>query len=292
MIVSPAGVTSTVDHISFQALSHGDLIHLTPRAPALEGDPSLLVDYQYFRLELVFPEAQAPRQHSVTLSTRPDTICSLKFLLPSPMVGALMGRGGTTVRNICVAYDCNIEVSPWGSFHPAATLAQCRTVQCFANNTKSLCQSMSQVIDTVFANDHEATYLKLILPTASISELASARLSEIQTLTGASLLLRAPDPVFRDEQFLECKGTPQAFVQALTHICSSLHFPLPYNFGTEYGPPASTAGNIAREPETSASRKRALQTIPLPRETKRSKPHSWRPNQGPGSRGRGRGHHS
>jgi hypothetical protein len=62
-------------HFDFQPPSHGDLVHLTPRAPPIEGDPGVLQDYQYFRLKLDFPEIKT--QAGVSLLDRDEGSYSL-----------------------------------------------------------------------------------------------------------------------------------------------------------------------------------------------------------------------
>jgi hypothetical protein len=50
VLMSSNGERRVANHEHFQPLFHGDLIHLTPRAPPIEGGPRVLSDYQYFRL--------------------------------------------------------------------------------------------------------------------------------------------------------------------------------------------------------------------------------------------------
>ena len=113
VVVTSDGVSRRVKYDMFTPLSHGNLIHLTPLAPAIVGDPSVLLKYSYFQLILDFPESKIENDKEGDVDDSAD-ICSIKFLLPSAMVGTLMGRGGETIRAIRADNDCDIEVSPWG----------------------------------------------------------------------------------------------------------------------------------------------------------------------------------
>ena len=108
-------------------------------------------------------------ENPVDLHEEYAVICSLKFLLPSAMVGTLMGKGGETIRAIRAENECDIQVSPWGSFHPAAAHSQGRTVQCFAESRGALCSSIIAILELIFADDRGAAKFKLILPTKSTS---------------------------------------------------------------------------------------------------------------------------
>ena len=91
-MVTSEGVSRRVKYDMFTPLSHGDLIHLTPLAPAIVGDPSVLLKYSYFQFNLDFPESKIENDKEGDVDDSAD-ICSIKFLLPSAMVGTLMGRG-------------------------------------------------------------------------------------------------------------------------------------------------------------------------------------------------------
>ena len=115
-------------------LSHRDVIHLTPLASPIQGDPSTLLDYKYFRLELDFPEAQTqasgPEVQDLADAghARPN---SLRILVPSSKMGRLIGTGGSTIRQLKQDCQCDLETFPWGSFHPCApSHYHGRTVQC------------------------------------------------------------------------------------------------------------------------------------------------------------------
>ena len=58
VITSDMGETRLVTHNAFELISHGDVIHLSPLAPPVQGDSIALLEYKNFRLELDFPEAQ------------------------------------------------------------------------------------------------------------------------------------------------------------------------------------------------------------------------------------------
>ena len=150
------------NHTDFQPLLHGDLIHLTPRAPPIHGDSGALKDYQYFQLELDFPDITT-RGGALSDKDEESLNISLKFLLHSPLVGKLMGMGGSAIQQIRAANSCDLCVSPWGSFHPAAVTSQGRTVQCFAKTPGSLSSSLIAVLDTVFADSRRSAHLQFVL---------------------------------------------------------------------------------------------------------------------------------
>ena len=288
VLVSQTGVSRVINYYDFQPLMHGDLIHLTPRAPPIQGDPSVLYDYHCFRFELDFP-AIIPRADALVQSDRdresPDI--SFKFLLSSPMVGKLMGTGGSTIRQIRDANNCELCVSPWGSFHPRAVASHGRTVQCFAKTQGALIHSLMAVLETIFAEDRKSAHLQLVLPTELTSSISPARLSEIQESSGVTLFSRPPNPLFTEEQFLECRGSLEAFTNLLPLLCALFCFPLPYQYGTEYEPLSTVP--IDSTSSQRWKRKRYVERASH-RVEKRSKQHTWGPKRGgPGRRGGGPG---
>ena len=132
-----------------------------------------------------------------------------------------MGIGGSAIQQIRAANSCDLCVSPWGSFHPAAITCQGRTVQCFAKTPGSLSSSLTAVLDTIFADSRRSAHLQFVL-TQVIATLAPARLSEIQQSSGVTLYIRPPDSLFPDEQFLECRGSLEAFAKLFPLLCASL----------------------------------------------------------------------
>lgn len=89
VISSTAGESRLVTHNAFRTgmlLSHRDVIHLTPLASPIQGDPSTLLDYKYFRLELDFPEAQTqasgPEVQTWRMPVMPVQILSRYLSLP------------------------------------------------------------------------------------------------------------------------------------------------------------------------------------------------------------------
>ena len=230
VILHPNGESRVANHADFQPLSHGDLIHLTPCAPPIGGDPSILHNYQYFRFELDFPDINPQGGVAILGRDVESQDPSLKFLLHSPLVGKLMGPGGSTIQQIRDANNCDVSVSPWGSFHPAAVSSQGRTVECVAKTLGSLSSSIMAVLITIFAENRQLAHLHFILPKEVIHSIGPARLSEIQESSGVTLYLRPPNPIFADEQILEGQGSLEAFAKLLPLLCASLRFPLPYQY--------------------------------------------------------------
>jgi hypothetical protein len=280
------GDSRLVSHDTFLPLAHGDLIHLTPRAPPIVGDPGTLFEYDYFKLELDFPETKVKpgNENSVNIREEYAVISSLKFLLPSAMVGMLMGTGGETIRAIRTEHECDIQVSPWGSFHPAAAHSQGRTVQCFAETRGALCCSIIAILELI-ADDRGAAKFKLILPSESTKVLDGARLAELQVSSGATVYLLPAEPAFTDEQFLECKGSTAALAKLLPQLCSLMHLPLPYRYGTHYGAPVVSSRPRSDEPSLRGKRTRVIERSGQ-RAAKRGKPHAWGSSR---ARGRGKG---
>jgi hypothetical protein len=287
VIFNPNGESRVVNHEDFQPLLHGDLIHLTPRAPPIHGDPAVLHDYQYFRFELDFPEIITRGSGASSDKDEESPDISLKFLLHSPLVGKLMGTGGSTIRQIRDANNCDLVVSPWGSFHPASVASQGRTVQCIAKTPGSLSNSLADVLDTIFAENRHSAHLQFVLPKEVITTaLGPSRLLEIQQSSGVTLYIRPPTPTFTEEQILEGRGSLEAFDKLLPLLCASLCFPLRYRYGTEY----ESLRTAHRDPAAASrlKRKRYVERANLQAE-KRSKHHTWGPNRGPGHRGAGLG---
>ena len=200
---------------------------------------------------------------------------SLKFLLHSPLVGKLMGTGGSTIQQIREANNCDLFVSPWGSFHPAAVSSQGRTVQCFAKTLGSLSNSIVAVLNTIFAKNSQLAHIQFVLPKEVATTMGQARLSEIQESSGVTLYIRPPNPVFTEEHILECRGSLGAFAELLPRLCASLRFPLPYLYGTEYDAPSTVHTDPAAAPRL--KRKFYVERANS-REEKRSRHHTWGPN--------------
>jgi hypothetical protein len=99
VLTSPTGVRRVVTHDSFALLSHGDVIHLSPLAPPIQGDPGLLQEYQNFRLELDFLEAQ-PTASTDSAEVGDSHSSSLKMLVPSSKIGHLKGVGGSIIHKL------------------------------------------------------------------------------------------------------------------------------------------------------------------------------------------------
>jgi hypothetical protein len=244
-----------------------------------------LNDYQFFRLELDFPEI-TPRRSAVTrLDMEEQSVdITLKFLLPSPLVGKLMGNRGSNIRQICEANDCELFVSPWGSFHPAAVSNQARTAQCSAKTLGSLSNSLMAVLESIYEGNSSSARLHFVLPKDVTTTLGPARLSALQASSGVTLYIRPPNPIFPEEQILECRGPFEAYANLLPVLCSVLPFPLHYQFGTEYKLPSTFAEPM--DPAATSRWKRHLDVETAShRAGKRSKNHKWGPNRGPGHRG-------
>lgn len=302
VITSPTGDRRVVTHDSFMPLSHGDIIHLSPLAPPIQEDHGILQDYQSFRLELDFLEARPP----VRADSDVDDIShshSLKMLVPSSKIGRLMGMGGSIIRKLKQDFECELETSPWGSFHPCApSHYQGRTVQCSAKTCCRLSQCCAAVLQAIFAEDQGTHLLRIALPASSAGAL-DARISSIAGATGATLHWRSGAPEFEDERLLECTGTLEALTKLLPQLLVTLDFPLPYRWGTHYGAPtkalAGSRPDIDLPLETVISRSAVRGFRPLPSkrkaereaygDAKRAQPAHWRPNRGPGAGVRGRG---
>ena len=238
-------------------------------------------DYQFFRFELDFPEIQP--QAGVTLLDKDEKspVFSLKFLLLSPLVGKLMGTGGATIRQISAANNCDLSVSQWGSFHPAALSSQGRTVQCVAKTPGSLSNSLVAVLEIIFAENSKSAHLQFVLPQDVTATLGPVRISDLQESSGVTLLLRPPIPTFAAEQILEGRGSLEAFAKLLPLLCASLRFPLPYQYGTEYETPRTMHYEPAGVHVSRLKRTRHIERANL-RAEKRPKHTTWEQTRGPG----------
>jgi hypothetical protein len=183
---SPTGVSRVVTLDSFALLSHGDVIHLPSLAPPIQGDPGVLQEYQNFRPELDFLEAQPTASaHSAVVGDSHSS--SLKMIVPSSKIGRLMGVGGSIISKLKHNYQCELETLPWGSFHPCAPCHyQGRTVQCSAKARGLLSQCLVAVLQELFAEDRGTLLLRIAL-LASSARALEARISSLAGSSGATL---------------------------------------------------------------------------------------------------------
>ena len=145
----------------------------------------------------------------------------------------------------------------------------------------SLCNSLVAVLETIFADNCKAAHLRFVLPKEVTATLGPVRISELQGSSGVSLRIRPPTPSFADEHILEGRGSLKAFTKLLPLLCASLHFPLPYQYGTDYEPPSTV--HIDSSPVHASRLKRTRQVERANfREEKRSKQTTWGPTRGPG----------
>ena len=190
-----------------------------------------------------------------------------------------MGKDGETIRRLRRICDCDIQVSPWGSFHPAATNSQGRIVQCSAATRGSLCNTLTKILETLFTHDGGLAHLKFIFPMGLA--LGGVHLAELQATLGVTLHLLPAAPTLTDEQFLECKGTTAALSHLLPNLFASLPFPLHYRYGTLSLPPVDT---VSASSQPWKHNREDEHDVPMA--TKRCKHPTWRANHGRGSRGR------
>jgi hypothetical protein len=109
---------------------------------------------------------------------------------------------------------------------------------------------------------------------------------------------------FTDERLLDCNGTLDALTKLLPQLLAIMEFPLPYQWGTQYGNPAEppmsrpdidlplntviSRSELRGSPSYQLQRKREAERE-AHRDAKRAKHATWRPNRGPGAGVRGRG---
>ena len=223
-------------------------------------------------------------------------------------MGRLLGMGGSTIRQIKRDYHCELETSPWGSFHPSAPVHyHGRTVQCTATARGSLGKCLTTVLEQIFgdffAEDSGPLLLYIALPT-STARACVTNFSLLQGTSGATAHLHAGASASADERLLDCKGTWDALTKLLPQLLSGLKFPIPYQGGTHYGNPAEPPLTSRRDidlplatvvsraepcgsPYHQLKRKREEERE-ADRDAKRANQTKWRPNRGPGV-GRGRG---
>ena len=211
--------------------------------------------------------------------------------------------GGSTIRQIKRDYQCELETSPWGSFHPNTPgHYHGRTVQCTATACDLLSKCLSAILEQIFAEDSGPLLLYIALPTSTAIDIAT-HFSLLQGTPGATVHLHAGSSAFADERVLDCKGTLDALTKLLPALLSGLEFPLPYRGGTQYGPaepPPTSRRDIDLPLAAVVSRSDLHGSLSHPlkrkreaereahRDDKRAKQMKWRPNRGPGA-GRGRG---
>ncbi len=129
-----------------------------------------------------------------------------------------------------------------------------------------------EVLETIHEENLSSARLHLVLQKDTTSSLGPARLSAIQASSGVTLYIRPPSPIFVEEQMLECRDPIEAFARLFPLLFASFHFPLPYQYGTEYNHTSTDSNNAAA---TSRWKRQLNIEQAHHQEEKRSKKHSW-----------------
>ena len=171
----------------------------------------------------------------------------LRLVVPSPLIGGLMGTGGSTIRRLQQDYQSSIKVSEPRLFHPDAAAEHGRVIHCSALDHDALCRTAVAIIQALFCSFEGPSSLfnlYFVIPAVSARLLAMDGGQVLAQLTSAHKIdfrLRDPHRLAPSERLLAATG-PMSVLPAMLSSLLAV-FPHPFQYlSMQHLDPASGSG--------------------------------------------------